>query len=271
MPSLVTHALSDAVLASMRSATDAEVMPRWRSLTADEVRTKAGPWDLVTDADVLAERRLTADLSALLDIPVVGEEATAADASLLDLVGASEACWLVDPVDGTRNFVHGREDFACMVALVVGGRTEGAWITYPAVEREMHGANGVGTFLDGARTMAPLPPDPLALRGALGARAFVNDPDAVYTAAGSVGPVRDIRFCAGWDYLDRVEGAKDYVLFTRTLPWDHAPGALLVREAGLASLRPQGGEYLPGDGGAGLLTAHPSVWDRVAAALAPVL
>ena len=155
MPSLVTHELSDAVLASMRSATDAEVMPRWRSLTADEVRTKAGPWDLVTDADVLAERRLTADLTAMLDIPVIGEEATAGNASLLDLVAVSEACWVVDPVDGTRNFVHGREDFACMVALIVAGRTEGAWITYPAVDREMHGAAGVGTFLDGVRATAP--------------------------------------------------------------------------------------------------------------------
>ena len=145
----------------------------------------------------------------------------------------------MDPVDGTRNFVHGREDFACMVALVVAGRTEGAWITYPAVDREMHGAAGVGTFLDGERVTAPLPPDASALRGALGARAFVKDPDAVYAAAGSVGPVRDIRFCAGWDYLDMVEGAKDYVYFSRTLPWDHAPGALLVREAGLSSLRPE--------------------------------
>ncbi len=271
MPSLVTQELSNAVLAAMRVATDAEVMPRWRSLTADDVRTKAGPWDLVTDADVLAEVRLTASLTALLDVPVVGEEATASTPGLLDLVASSEACWLVDPVDGTRNFVHGREDFACMVALVVEGRTEGAWITYPAVEREMHGAVGVGTFVDGVRVEAPVPPDASALRGALGARAFVRDVEAVYAAAATVGPVRDIRFCAGWDYLDMVEGLKDYVLFTRTLPWDHAPGSLLVREAGLVSMRPNGTEYIPGDGGAGLLTAHPSVWERVAGALAPAL
>jgi len=269
--SLVTKALSDAVLAAMREATDAEVMPRWRSLSSDDIRTKAGPWDLVTDADVLAERRLTSALTALLDIPVVGEEATAADSSLLELVAGAQQCWLVDPVDGTRNFVHGQEDFACMVALVVGGRTQAAWITYPAVEREMHGALGVGTFIDGVRVTAPAPQDPTALHGALGARAFVKDADAVYAAAGTLGPVRDIRFCAGWDYLDMVEGLKDYVLFTRTLPWDHAPGSLLVREAGLASARPDGSEYLPGDGGAGLLTAHPSVWERVSAALLPAL
>ena len=267
--SLVTKALSDAVLTAMRAATDAEVMPRWRSLSSDDIRTKAGPWDLVTDADVLAERRLTDALTSLIDIPVVGEEATSVNPSLLELVASAESCWLVDPVDGTRNFVHGQEDFACMVALMEGGRTQAAWITYPAVDREMHGAAGVGTFIDGARVTAPVPPEPDVLRGALGARAFVTDPEAVYAAAGTLGPVRDIRFCAGWDYLDMVEGLKDYVLFTRTLPWDHAPGSLLVREAGLASLRPNGSEYLPGDGGAGLLTAHPSVWEKIAEAFAP--
>jgi fructose-1,6-bisphosphatase/inositol monophosphatase family enzyme len=265
----VTTSLSDAVLASMYDAAEAEILPRWRSLTADDIRTKAGPWDLVTDADVLAERRITADLKALLDIPVVGEEATAADPSRLSLVADAEACWVVDPVDGTRNFVHGQEDFACMVALIVGGRTHAAWITYPAVGRELHGASGSGAFLDGTRVMAPAPPDVNELRGALGARAFVTDPAAVYEAAGSLGPVRDIRFCAGWDYLDMVEGAKDYVLFTRTLPWDHAPGSLLCVEAGLTSLRPGGEEYVPGDGGAGLLTAHPSVWGRISGAVAP--
>ena len=93
-------------------------MPRWRSLSADDIRTKAGPWDLVTDADVLAERRITASLLSLIDVPVVGEEATAGNPALLELVGSAEACWAVDPVDGTRNFVHGQEDFACMVALI---------------------------------------------------------------------------------------------------------------------------------------------------------
>lgn len=264
---LVTQLLSTAVLAAMGEAADTEIMPRWRSLADHEIRTKTAEWDLVTDADVLAERRLTDALTALVDIPVVGEEAASADPSLLEIVGSADACWLVDPVDGTRNFVHGREDFACMVALVEHGRTTGAWITYPAVGRALHGATGVGTFLDGERVMAPAPPNPDALRGAIGARAFIANPAAIHAAAATLGPTQEIRFCAGWDYLDLVEGAKDYVLFSRTLPWDHAPGALLTREAGLRASRFDGGEYLPGDDGVGLITAHPDVWDRIAAAL----
>jgi fructose-1,6-bisphosphatase/inositol monophosphatase family enzyme len=67
--------------------------------------------------------------------------------------------------------------------------------------------------------------------------------------------------------LDAVIGETDYVSFSRTLPWDHAPGALIANEAGLRAARLDGSEYLPGDGRAGILTAHPSVWQRVSDAL----
>jgi len=254
----------------MADATAAEIMPRWRSLKASEIRTKAHEWDLVTDADVNAEIMLTAALKDILDIPVVGEEATAADASLLDIVGAPGACWVVDPVDGTRNFVAGKETFACMIALMDDGRTQAAWITYPTTGREIHAALGVGAFLDGERFMAPIPASPRALRGAIGARMDATDRGTVLKRADTLGPATPIRFCAGWDYLDVVTGLTDYVSFTRSLPWDHAPGSLIAREAGLDSRRHDGSEYLPGDGRRGILTAHPSVWQRVADALHPM-
>jgi len=265
---IITEDLSNAVLAAMADTAAAEIMPRWRTLKASEIRTKSADWDLVTDADVNAEIMLTAALKTLIDIPVVGEEATAADASLLDIVGAPGACWVVDPVDGTRNFVDGKESFACMIALVDEGRTQAAWITYPTTGREIHAAAGIGAFLDGERIVTPPPAEPLALRGAIGARFDQGGRDAVLERASALGPASPIRFCAGWDYLDVITGLTDYVSFSRTLPWDHAPGSLIAREAGLDSRRHDGSEYLPGDGGSGILTAHPSVWQRVADALA---
>lgn len=251
----------------MADAAATEIMPRWQALTAAEIRTKSADWDLVTDADVNAEHMLTAALTALIDIPVVGEEATAENAALLDIVGAPGACWVVDPVDGTRNFVDGKETFACMIALVDDGRTQAAWITYPTTGRELHAALGVGAFLDGERITAAAPSDPAALRGAIGARLKPGARGTVLDRAATLGPATPIRFCAGWDYLDVVTGVTDYVSFSRSLPWDHAPGSLIAREAGLDSRRHDGAEYLPGDGRDGLLTAHPSVWQRVADAL----
>lgn len=264
----ITPELSRAVLAAMKEATDAEVMPRWRSLEDAEIRTKTAEWDLVTDADEGAERLLTVALRELVDVPVVGEEATSKNASLLDLVDREGAVWVVDPVDGTRNFVRGTEAFGCMVALIDDGRTLASWITYPAVERHMHAVRGVGAYLDGERITASAPHDPEALRGAVGAAFYAGDGQAMMDRAATLGPAQPIRFCAAWDYLDVATGVTDYVSFSRTLPWDHAPGTLICEEAGLMARRPTGAEYLPGDGGSGILTAHPSVWQRVADALA---
>ncbi len=267
-PDTITPQLSEAVLAAMNAATEAEVMPRWRSLEDHEIRTKSSEWDLVTDADEAAERMLTVALKELVNVPVVGEEATAKDASLLELVDGEGAVWVVDPVDGTRNFVQGTEAFGCMVALIDDGRTVASWITYPAVGREAHAARGVGAFLDGARIIASAPADPEQLRGAVSGKYHPDGPDELLARAQTLGPAQPIRMCAAWDYLDVVTGATDFVKFTRTLPWDHAPGALICQEAGLTSARPNGDEYLPGgDVQSGILTAHPSVWDRVAAAM----
>ncbi len=261
----MTEDLSKAVLAAMAHAADAEILPRWRSLAADEIRTKAHEWDLVTDADVEAERMLTAALRDLLDITVVGEEATAANPSLVEAVGSGAPCWVVDPVDGTRNFVDGKETFACMVALVDGGRTQAAWITYPTNGGQIHASRGAGTFLNGTRHLTPAPPQPEQLRGALSAiYTGTGADDDLLARAGRLGPAMPIRFCAGWDYLDIITGLTDYTSFTRTLPWDHAPGALIAQEAGLRAARFDGSEYLPGDGRTGILTAHPTVWERVA-------
>jgi fructose-1,6-bisphosphatase/inositol monophosphatase family enzyme len=265
----ITNEFSDAVLAAMKVAADAEILPRWRSLAAHEIRTKDHEWDLVTDADVESEKLLTASLRDLLDITVVGEEATAANPALLDEVGTGKPCWVVDPVDGTRNFVAGEETFACMIALIDGGRTQAAWITYPTNGGEIHAARGVGAFRNGKPHIAPAPPHPDALRGAVSAvYTGKGASDALLERAAALGPAKPIRFCAGWDYLDIITGLTDYTSFTRTLPWDHAPGALIAQEAGLTSARFDGSEYLPGDGGTGILTAHPSVWQRVSDGLA---
>jgi fructose-1,6-bisphosphatase/inositol monophosphatase family enzyme len=72
------------------------------------------------------------------------------------------------------------------------------------------------------------------------------------------------------DYPRLVDGAQDFVLFHRTLPWDHAPGTLLLREAGGVARRPDGSRYRPADDGLGLLNAaDEACWDTVRALLLP--
>jgi fructose-1,6-bisphosphatase/inositol monophosphatase family enzyme len=74
--------------------------------------------------------------------------------------------------------------------------------------------------------------------------------------------------CAGMEYPDIVTGKQDFALFRRTLPWDHAPGAFILREAGGVARRWDGTDYEPGFEGEGLLAAgDEETWERVASAL----
>jgi fructose-1,6-bisphosphatase/inositol monophosphatase family enzyme len=77
--------------------------------------------------------------------------------------------------------------------------------------------------------------------------------------------------CAGADYPAIVTGVRDFTLYWRTLPWDHAPGVLFVREAGGAAQRLDGSAYLPAQHARpGLLVArNTATWQQVLAALVP--
>ncbi|MEX0913632.1 MAG: inositol monophosphatase family protein, partial [Demequina sp.] len=119
-----------AVATAMRDVSDAEIRPRFRALADGDIHLK-GPGDFVTEADLAAERELTTRLQAIRDIPVVGEEATAADPSLPDRLADQPAAWVVDPVDGTANFVKGSPTYAVMVALVEHGESVAGWILHP--------------------------------------------------------------------------------------------------------------------------------------------
>ena len=110
---------SERVAELMRETAAAELLPRFRNLAKDEVRQKR-PGDIVTVADVASEQRLANGLAKILPgVPVVGEEAVEKDPGLLDLVARpGEACWIVDPLDGTANFAAGRDRFAMIICLV---------------------------------------------------------------------------------------------------------------------------------------------------------
>ena len=108
-----------ALATILRDAAKAEILPRWRRLTPDMIRSKSNPSDLVTEADEEAERFIRARVADLMpSATFIGEESVAADSTLLDAVGGAELAVIVDPVDGTANFAAGMPLFAVMAAVV---------------------------------------------------------------------------------------------------------------------------------------------------------
>ena len=260
----------DEVGALLREAAATAILPRFGRLGGSDVEEKT-PGELVTVADREAEQIISAGLRRLLPgSVVVGEEAVAADADVLTRLHGTAPVWLVDPLDGTANFAAGRRPFAVMVALLRDGVTEASWILDPVADRLGVGRAGVGAYVDGVRVRTTDPAPPRAnLRGAVLTRFLPTSLQVRVTAgAGGLGELLPGHHCAGQEYPDIVLGVQHFAIFWRTLPWDHAPGALLVREAGGVVRRLDGGEYDPTDEQSGLLAAaNEQVWSDVYEAL----
>jgi fructose-1,6-bisphosphatase/inositol monophosphatase family enzyme len=238
----------------MRETAAAELMPRFRNLAKEDIRHKR-PGDIVTVADVASEQRLAWGLVRILPgVPVVGEEAVENDSGLLDLIGRpAESCWIVDPLDGTSNFAAGRDRFAMIVCLVHDRKTIAGWILDVPNQRMAVAVKGRGVTLDGqpVRLEAKSPPS-----GYIGFKVLKEfDRQLAPAQRQRLGGLTSLN-CAGREYVDVLAGHRDFTLYRRTKPWDHAAGALMVSEAGGCAERFDGTPYGPaGSTEGGIITA----------------
>jgi fructose-1,6-bisphosphatase/inositol monophosphatase family enzyme len=215
---------SDAVLTLLRDVAEEVINPRFRSLDDEQIAEK-NPGDLVTVADREAEVLITAALrSAYPDAVILGEEAESTDDTLLARFGSADHAFTVDPVDGTKNFVKGSRDHAVMAAEIKGGEVVRAWIWQPQHGLGYVAERGAGAFRNGERLTSP--PPAAELRGVTSRRRWIGR---------AIGVLKELELtwvCCGVDYPKLVEGEADYALYRRAKPWDHAPGSLLLTEAG---------------------------------------
>lgn len=243
------------------------VMPRFRQLDAAEIIEKA-PDELVTVADRESEEALSAGLTRMLaGSRVVGEEACSADPSVLDNIGQGTV-WIVDPIDGTANFAAGETPFGIMVALAVDGVSKAAWLYDPVQDRMCSAGLGEGAFINGARIQARTSGESMPVAG-LSTKYLPPElrEDIERRAEGKLHCV-GIPRCAAEQYPRVMLGANDLALFWRTHVWDHAPGVLILEEAGGKCARFDGTPYDISQTGKGMLAAaSPSMWDRAAAIL----
>lgn len=237
-PGIVSHVQTDEVLNLLQEVAEAVIEPRFRALAGGEVMEK-NPGDLVTVADREAEVEITKRLvAAYPDALMVGEEAVSADSSALHAAGDADHWFTIDPVDGTRNFVHGSRDYAVMVAEMRQRQVVRSWIWQPEHKLAYVAERGAGSWCGDRRLEIPAR-DEHAPRGRTSRRALIG------TALGELSPLELTWVCCGVDYPKLAENACDYLLYGGAMPWDHAPGSLLVAEAGGITTYDDGVAYDP--------------------------
>ncbi len=264
-------ALLDGLGKVLREVALREIAPRFRQLAPSDVISKPSaddPNDLVTAADRAAEAELTARLPELVPgSTVVGEEAVAADPSVLERLRDARPVWVVDPLDGTKNFAAGHGPFGTMVVLVERGVLLAAGIYMTEGDRLFLAERGQGAYQNGVR-IPPRAPNTGVLAGTAYTR-FMPEAEAAPMLARAAAH-RQIPgvICAAHEYTQIAAGLKDYTNYYRLLPWDHAPGALIVREAGGVVRHPDGRDYDLFDvREATLLSPDEPTWQRARAEL----
>ncbi len=238
---------TEEVLELLRSVAAEVITPRFRSLSKAQIDEKK-PGDLVTVADHEAEELITRALEeAYPDAVVLGEEANADSPDLMARFREADHAFTVDPVDGTKNFVHGSPDHAVMVSEVVDGEAVRGWIWQPEHELAWVAEAGEGVRRNGELVhREPAGDQPQGVTSIWSRRG--RQPDGLPALNGSW-------VCCGVDYPKLIEGEADYVLYGHTNPWDHLPGTLMVREAGGAVSYRDGSPYNARSEGSGLIVA----------------
>jgi len=192
---------------------------------ASDVREKA-PGDWVSAADLASEAAIRTVLERDSGLPVYGEEAGGEE---------FDTGWLVDPLDGTANFVHGFDAVGVSVGLIEDGVPLAGLVHAPLLDRCFTAARGRGAFRDGRPICVSARPVEQAIvsTGFPFRRKELLDR---YEAALGVALRRfeDLRRpgAASLDLCWTAEGVFDGFFELRLGPWDVAAGTIIVREAG---------------------------------------
>jgi len=233
-------ALREAAAEAARRA-GAEALRGWRTDLAIERKADGSP---VTAADRAAERAAREWIESRFPLDgIVGEESgtTRADAVRR---------WLIDPIDGTQTFVRGVPLWGSLIAVVEGERVLASAAEFPALGESLAAAEGLGCLCGGTpcRVSATarleestvLATDPLASGRTARAEAWRR-------LSARAALARTWGDCYG--YLLVCTGRAEAMLDATLSPWDAAPVALLVREAGGAFSDWRGLDTGFGDGG----------------------
>lgn len=230
-----------------------------------EASTKSTGTDMVTEFDRASERLIVDGIRAARpDDAIVGEEGT-------DTAGTSGVSWLIDPIDGTTNFLYGLPGYAVSIAASITGDHHAVLgaVYVPATDELFAAMAGCGATLNGAPIGCSATN---TLEHALVATGFAYRADRRAVQAARVAQllpqIRDIRRvgAAAPDLCAVAAGRVDAYFEEHLGPWDLAAGVLIAREAGCSVAALDGGPVRPES----VIVATPAVFEPLRTTIARI-
>lgn len=260
-----------ALINLVRRAARAEILPRFRALTDADIQSKSNDMDLVTEADINAEKMIARGVLNLFpNALIVGEEACANNPNITDGISEAETAFTIDPVDGTWNYANGLSTFGVILSMTRFGKpifglhydplnddTVLAKIDGPTEFRRPQKQPRVLKTSKGGTTLGQL-------QGYLPLRMLPQvskaEMAALFPEFKKIGTLG----CSCHEYRMLAQGNTDFVLASHITPWDHAAGALLVQNAGGHVAFLDGGDYNAyRKRGPLLMAANEATWNKL--------
>jgi len=208
------------------------ILPKYKNLKEDDIKYKNAS-DLVTSADIAAEKELKNNLLKVLPSSnFIGEEEYATNEKIINFYQEDNYCWTVDPIDGTTNFVNGKDKFAIMIALTFKEKILYSWIYKPLENIMCNAILNEGAFVDKNKIKTKSIDDLDKGIGSISTK-YWNDNDwkKIKLLKYEFFEVKSYR-CIGYEYVDIAQGKRNFAILSKLSPWDHIPGILFVRESG---------------------------------------
>ncbi|MGD9639180.1 MAG: inositol monophosphatase [Alphaproteobacteria bacterium] len=234
---------NDDIINILQEASQKIIMPLFGKLQNDDIKTKTNPNDFVTTADLLSEKFLSSELLKIIPNSLVfGEESAFQEQTSKEVFKSDNPIWIIDPVDGTRNFVNQNPNFGIILSLVIKQEAVLGYIFKPTTGEYIIAEKGSGC-IDEKQEAISLPTPKGAtptLNGIVGTitekiAATVPDVNWFGSAAGA--------------YLDFLKQKTDFLIFKpQTLhSWDHIAGILACHTIGAEAKLANGNEYTVAD------------------------
>ena len=249
------------LIATVADAGVHEIMPRFRNLNVGDVAEKTSVIDLVTEADIQAEKRITAAL--LQRFPkahIVGEEAYDSDRSVVPALADADLAFVIDPIDGTFNYASGFPAFGTLLAVTIKGETVAGIIHDPVMGDSIVSVKGSGARLkrkNGSEAKLRVA-DAVDLSQMVGVFSWghsLDDRKPVIAANMTKAKMALSLNCSAHEYWLVSTGKLHFIGHEKLMPWDHLAGVLTHQEAGGYTAKFDGTPYRPGQTSGGILSA----------------
>lgn len=235
---ILSHHQQSQVASLIKAVAKDIILPAFQNPDL-HVQSKTSVHDLQTQADIDSEKALHKGLLEILpQSHVVGEENTYDNPDIMDLLFQDQKpVWVIDPIDGTRNFAQGRKEFAIMIVLAMQGEPLYAWIYDVPGDKLYFAGKGMGCFCNDQR-LEPFDQTGHSNKSSdkiLGYAVTSQPAKHALTQLADLGEYNvDVTsiYCAGHEYMSIIRGERIFSAYGVTYPWDHLPGILMMREMG---------------------------------------